>query len=50
MYDFLDAEWHIKAGADNYLRLANLAGMGVFERGDPWGSGYTSINYQRIEI
>ena len=49
MYDFLDAEWHIKSGADNYLHLASQAGLGVFERGDPWGAGYTTIEYRKIE-
>jgi hypothetical protein len=50
MYDFLDAEWHIKTGADNYLRLASQQGLGVFERGDPWGAGYATIEYRRIEV
>lgn len=50
MYDFLDAEWHIVAGADNYLRLASQASLGVFERGNPWGAGYTTISYQRFEM
>lgn len=50
MYDFLDAEWHIKSGADNYLQLANQQGLGVFERGNPWGSGYTRINYRKVEM
>jgi uncharacterized protein (DUF362 family) len=50
MYDFLDAEWHIKTGADNYLRLASQQGLGVFERGDPWGAGYVGIEYRRIEV
>ena len=50
MHDFLAAEWTINSGANNYLRLANLAGLGVFERGNPWGSGYTRINYRRVEM
>jgi hypothetical protein len=50
MYDFLDAEWQIKSGGDNYLRLAHQQGLGVFERGNPWGSGYTRIDYRRIEM
>ncbi|MEW5718249.1 MAG: DUF362 domain-containing protein, partial [Chloroflexota bacterium] len=48
MYDFLDAEWHIVTGADNYLRLASQQGLGVFERGNPWGAGYTGIEYRKI--
>ncbi len=50
MHDFVAAEWTVKSGANNYLRLANLAGLGVFERGNPWGSGYTRINYRRVEM
>jgi hypothetical protein len=50
MHDFVAAEWTIKSGANNYLRLANLAGFGVFERGNPWGSGYTRINYRKVEL
>lgn len=50
MHDFVAAEWTVKSGANNYLRLANLAGFGVFERGNPWGAGYTAINYRRIEM
>jgi uncharacterized protein (DUF362 family) len=48
MYDFLDAEWQLNADAGNYLRLASEAGMGVYERGDPWGKGYVLIDYQKI--
>ena len=29
--------------------LAGQAGLGVYERGDPWGSGYHQISYQRID-
>jgi hypothetical protein len=50
MYDFLAAEWTIPAGADNYLRLASSAGLGVFEHGNPWGSGYSLIDYRKIEM
>jgi len=48
MYDFIDAEWDLPAGSDYYLRLASSLGVGVFERGDPWGSGYKKIEYQKI--
>ena len=50
MYDFLAAEADVPATADDYLRLASDAGLGVFERGDPWGSGYTRIDYVRMEL
>lgn len=53
MLDILDAEpgYHPnRPGAQDYLALALQAGMGVFERGNPWGSGYTSIEYLKIEL
>lgn len=50
MHDLVAAEWTVKSGANNYLRLANLAAIGIFERGDPWGSGYARINYRKIEM
>jgi len=50
MSDFLDAEITLPAGSDDYLRLADDAGLGVFERGEPWGSGYSQIDYQKIEL
>jgi hypothetical protein len=37
------------AGADDYLKLAAAAGLGVFEHGQPWGVGYTHIDYKRVE-
>ena len=36
--------------AGDYLVLAANAGLGVHERGDPWGSGYSSIDYQKFEL
>jgi hypothetical protein len=48
MFDFLAAEWQFAAGADNYLRLAAQLGLGVFERGDPRGAGYKTIDYRKI--
>lgn len=54
MFDLLDAEpvYHPRGsgGADDYLRLAAGASLGVFERGDPWGSGYDRIDYQKVEL
>ncbi|MBI5301167.1 MAG: DUF362 domain-containing protein [Chloroflexi bacterium] len=46
--DLLDAEWGALPNADNYLRLASELGLGVFERGDPWGAGYTRIDYRKM--
>jgi hypothetical protein len=50
MCDFLAAESGDRAGADNYLRLASNAGLGVFERGNPWTTGYSSITYRKFDI
>jgi hypothetical protein len=54
MSDFLAAENGIADMADDYLVLAENEGLGIYERGDPsrtpYGSGYTQIEYIRIEI
>jgi len=52
MYDLLAAErcpytWD---EATDYLRLAAAAGLGVYESGDPWGSGYSLIDYVKITL
>lgn len=53
MLDILDSEpgWHpCRPGADDYLQLSADAGLGVFERGDPWGAGYSHIVYLKLEL
>ncbi|MBN1178445.1 MAG: DUF362 domain-containing protein [Anaerolineae bacterium] len=53
MCDFLNAEGYqggIYPNSDDYLRLAAAAGLGTFERGDPWGAGYSIIDYEWIEL
>jgi hypothetical protein len=53
MLDILDAEpgYHPqRPEAEDYLRLASQAGIGIFERGNPWSSGYSQINYQKFEL
>jgi hypothetical protein len=52
MCDFLSSEpgGGFASGADSYLNLASQAGLGVFERGDFWGKGYSQINLQKIEL
>jgi hypothetical protein len=56
MYDLIAAELGngLPGDANNYLRLAGEAGLGIFEQGDPWqtpyGSGYRSIQYIRVEV
>jgi hypothetical protein len=52
--DLLAAEATVAAMSDDYLVLAGRAGLGTFERGDPWrqphGSGYDDILYVRRDI
>lgn len=50
MADFLRAEWGYPAGSDDYLELARDAGLGVYEKGDPWGSGYSLIDYLKVNL
>ena len=50
MTDFIDAESTLVAEAHDHLIYAESVGLGVFERGDPWGSGYSKIDYRRIEL
>jgi hypothetical protein len=50
MYDLLAAEWEVPAGAGYYLPLAGSAGLGVFEHGKPWTTGYLRMDYERVEI
>ncbi|HTP08963.1 MAG TPA: DUF362 domain-containing protein [Anaerolineae bacterium] len=53
MMDLLYAEHNETPGSDHvddYLKLAATAGLGVFEHGHPWSTGYTNINYTRIDI
>ncbi len=50
MCDLLRAEFGLVEAAYDYLRLANAHGLGVFEKGEPWGAGYQQIDYQKYEI
>ncbi len=53
MLDILDAEpgeHPQRPNADDYLRLADSAGMGVYERGDPWHPEYQKIDYIKLEL
>jgi hypothetical protein len=45
MCDLLAAEWGVDDAAYDYLQLAEARGLGLFEKGDPWGSGYTRFHY-----
>ncbi|MBI5032044.1 MAG: DUF362 domain-containing protein [Chloroflexi bacterium] len=46
--DLVSAEWSVSGGADNYLRLAEARGLGVYEHRTP--SGYAKIDSRRIEM
>ena len=50
MIGLLNAEWGVTDAAYDYLRLAQEAGLGTFEKGDPWGAGYSRIDYARISL
>jgi hypothetical protein len=47
MIDILAAETSLIANTDRYLQLASAAGLGCYERGDPWGVGYNQIAYTK---
>lgn len=48
MCDLLRAEWGLNEAAYDYLSLAQERGLGTFERGDPWGSGYNVLCYTQV--
>ena len=50
MCDLLRAEWGLNEAAYDYLRLAQARGLGQFERGEPFGSGYTLLDYVRVDL
>jgi uncharacterized protein (DUF362 family) len=50
MCDLLHAETSVESAADDYLVYAADRGLGTYERGNPWGSGYNEIDYQKIEL
>jgi uncharacterized protein (DUF362 family) len=53
MLDIIDSEpvgHPLRNGAQDYLKLAANLGLGIFDRGDPWGTGYTQIAYSKIEL
>ncbi|MBI5653839.1 MAG: DUF362 domain-containing protein [Chloroflexi bacterium] len=49
MYDFLDAEGGVPTGSDDYLKLANTAGLGAYEHWDG-AQQYHLIDYRRISL
>ena len=50
MADFLDAEWALAPTARDLLIYGGAAGLGVYENGDPWGGGYSLIDYVKIAL
>jgi uncharacterized protein (DUF362 family) len=49
MADILEAEAWINDEPDEYMNLAEQQGLGVYERGDPWGSGYSRIDFVKCD-
>ena len=45
MCDLLASEESLLGISDHYLLYASSLGLGTYERGDPWGSGYSHIDY-----
>ncbi len=50
MCDILRAEFGLDEAAYDPLRTAERLGLGLFERGEPWGAGYSRIQYVQVEI
>jgi len=50
MCDLLRAEWGLDEAAYDYLMLAEEWGLGTFERGDPWGAGYSRLGYVHVDL
>lgn len=50
MVDLLHAEAPVMPMADGYLQVAERAGLGVYERGNPWSAVYSRIDYRRLEV
>jgi len=50
MTDILAAETTVMSETDDFLSLAGEASLGVYERGDPWSSGYQFIDYIRAAL
>jgi hypothetical protein len=56
MHDLLKAERGASqpATSNAYLPLAESAGLGIYEAGNPWqtpyGTGYTKLSYLRYEL
>ncbi len=45
MCDLLAAEGSLLGISDDYLKYAHSLGLGTYERGNPWDSGYNLIDY-----
>ena len=43
-----EASWRVEDWTLRYLQLAEAAGLGLFEKGDPWGAGYNRLDYVRL--
>lgn len=50
MCDLLDAEKQVDSFSDDCLAYADSVGLGTYERGDPWGDGYSLIDYLYLPL
>jgi hypothetical protein len=51
MCDFIDIErGGLETSTDLYLSIAAQAGLGVYERGNPWTDTYAQINYLKTDL
>jgi hypothetical protein len=50
MCDMLNAEQPIDSISNEPLSYASSVGLGIFERGDPRGSGYSEIDYVYVDL
>ncbi len=48
--DFLNTEMNVPDLSDRYLALAADAGLGIYERANPWQNAYQRISYNRITM
>jgi len=50
MCDLLNSETWMFPKHDDYLVSAEAHNCGVYERGDPWASGYAMIDYRKVTL
>jgi hypothetical protein len=50
MADIINAEHAVPDATYRYLQIAQDKGLGLYEHGDPWGSGYSEIDYVKLNL